>query len=139
MMQLSGYGKFADGTPHINGKPASRCDCPADSCPGVLMPGSQSPWLCPECGAHLSPSGICLNACHLTAAQLRKFEQGLREAAAAARSRHNGEIYARARALYDEAQQRWPQAYTQTWEQLGQREQGRWVGESCMELGTAIW
>lgn len=29
--------------------------------------------VCEKCDAHLAPSGICLNACHLSKASLEKF------------------------------------------------------------------
>ena len=29
---------------------------------------------CPHCEAHLSASGICLNACHLSAGSFRRFQ-----------------------------------------------------------------
>ncbi len=29
---------------------------------------------CPDCGTHLSAGGICLNACHLTVGQMRRFQ-----------------------------------------------------------------
>lgn len=41
-----------------------------------------SEWICPHCNAHLSHKLICLNACHLTAAGLRRFEQEMRTALA---------------------------------------------------------
>lgn len=139
MLQLSGYGTLGDGTPHINGKPASRCTCEHEGCPAVLIPNALAPWLCPECGAHLAASGICLNACHLTAAQLRRFEQGMAEAWQEVRGRHNGAIFARARALYDEARARWPQRYAAPWEQLAQGERQHWHGQASQDLGVSFW
>jgi hypothetical protein len=35
--------------------------------------------LCPICKAHLSKSGICLNACHLSPRQREKFSQMINE------------------------------------------------------------
>lgn len=31
--------------------------------------------LCPKCDAHLAPSGICLNACHLSDESRAKFNR----------------------------------------------------------------
>lgn len=72
------------GTFFINGKPAEHCTCAErgvepDIC---TLYGCFIPYLCPECGAHLSKSGICLNACHLTAEQYRRFHNGIVEATA---------------------------------------------------------
>lgn len=61
-----------DGQPYINGKPAIW---------DVKEPllDSLSQWKCPECDAHLSAEGlICLNACHLSAAQFRRFQDQMR-------------------------------------------------------------
>lgn len=38
---------------------------------------------CPSCNAHLMPSGICLNACHLTPDQRQRMAQGLKLVSAA--------------------------------------------------------
>ena len=65
-----------DGVPFINGKKAIACK-PND--PLVkMMNGALAPWKCPECDAHLAGGSlICLNACHLSAASLRRFQNGL--------------------------------------------------------------
>ena len=47
-----------------------------------------SAWICPHCNAHLSKNFICLNACHLTAAGLRRFERAMSEARAMAQEKH---------------------------------------------------
>lgn len=66
-----------DGIPHINDKPATYDEGYAKSPVGKLMGDVLSAWRCPECNACLAPSGICLNACHLSAASYRRFQQGL--------------------------------------------------------------
>ena len=86
----AGYG-MVKGVPHINGKPAKKCNGKHDDghacvfCHGI-MAECYVPWKCPECGAHLSPSYICLNACHLSAASLRRFNSRLAEATREAKS-----------------------------------------------------
>lgn len=137
MLQISGYGKLTDGTPHINGKPAIPCDCKERLLCGDG--GPMLPWRCPECNAHLGKSGICLNACHLTGPQVRRFEDGLREAAATAREKHNAPIRERARSLYAEAQARHPQMFPQEWQYLNERDRGRWLSDACRELDAHIW
>jgi hypothetical protein len=57
----------------INGVRAEPCDCEdrgGDSC---TFYGCFIPYRCPECRAHLSTSGICLNACHLGRAGRERF------------------------------------------------------------------
>lgn len=66
------------GVPYINGKRAEPCDCQARGRGDCTLGGVLLPYRCPECHAHLGRSGICLNACHLTAGQLRRFEASLR-------------------------------------------------------------
>ncbi len=34
---------------------------------------------CETCGAHLAPSGICLNACHLSDSQRSRFQDSLKD------------------------------------------------------------
>lgn len=74
---MSHYVK--DGVPYINDKPAIW-----DPKPPLLAP-ALSQWRCPECDANLGSELICLNACHLTAAQLRRFNQMMSEASAKVR------------------------------------------------------
>lgn len=76
--QLAGYATI-NGTPHINGKPAAACEKAGQGCLCDLI-DTLAPWLCPECDAHLARSGICLNACHLTAAQHARFSASLMDA-----------------------------------------------------------
>lgn len=33
---------------------------------------------CEKCGAHLAPSGICLNGCHLSSESLNRFDMVMR-------------------------------------------------------------
>jgi hypothetical protein len=68
---------IVDGVPHINGKPAARC-VDKSKCYCGLLGDAVSEWKCPECGAHLSPSNICMNACHLSGAAYRRLQNGLR-------------------------------------------------------------
>lgn len=79
------------GIPFINGKPATKCeekDC--CMCQSTAMKEALAPWMCPECGAHLGKSNlICLNACHMSAAAFRRFQNGLAEADAAVKRREN--------------------------------------------------
>ena len=64
---------YIDGTPYVWGKPAIK-----DDEPPLLDCFSQ--WKCPHCHAPLSGGAkpICLNACHLTAPQLREMHGRLR-------------------------------------------------------------
>lgn len=66
------------GIPYINGKPAIKDE--------NVYPGFEdvfAPWRCPECNAFLSKDNlICLNACHLSVASFRRFQEGLAQAAA---------------------------------------------------------
>lgn len=78
-----------DGVPHINGKPATKCeekDCAM--CQSTAMKEALAPWLCPECEAHLGKTAlICLNACHLSAASFIRLQNGLAEANATVKRR----------------------------------------------------
>ena len=82
-----------DGVPYINGKPAKKCeekDC--CMCQSTAMKEALSEWLCPECGAHLGKTSlICLNACHLSAAAFRRFQNGLADATATVKRREETE------------------------------------------------
>ncbi len=49
--------------------------CEEVKCTGALNGLSQV--ICPVCGAHLSTSGVCLNACHLGPGLQQKFHQML--------------------------------------------------------------
>lgn len=62
-----------DGIPHINGQPARPCTCDDRGGAICTLQGCFQPYLCPECGAHLSVSGICLNACHLGSDGQKRF------------------------------------------------------------------
>ena len=63
-----------DGVPYINGKQAVWREVPEPD----FMDGVLSKWRCPECDARLSATGqICLNACHLSAAANRRFNESL--------------------------------------------------------------
>lgn len=65
-----------NGQPIINGKPATFDDKQSE-----FMAEIFSAWKCPECGAYLAKGSlICLNACHLSAASLRNFQNGLAHA-----------------------------------------------------------
>lgn len=82
--------QYIDGQPYVWGRPAMK-----DDEPPLLDCFSQ--WRCPHCNAHMSSGEkpICLNACHLTAPQMRAFQDGLRTAAARVEQRerdegHNG-------------------------------------------------
>jgi len=81
MPTTANYGKLPDGTPYINNKPAKPCK--REGCAICEHMGDVNiPWLCPECGAHLGSSGICLNACHLSAASMARFTDLMRQSAA---------------------------------------------------------
>ena len=63
--------------PRINGKPAT-WDNDIEESP---MDEALTYWRCPECNSrlpHPNPYYICVNACHLTAAQLRRFQSQMR-------------------------------------------------------------
>jgi len=68
---ILGYGD-KDGVPHIRGEAAIPCEKPNCFCQ-EFMKDVSAPWLCPKCKAHLSHSGICLNACHLSDASQARF------------------------------------------------------------------
>lgn len=75
-----------EGVPYINGKKAVKSDKkPFFDC--------QSEWLCPECGTNLTKDTlICLNACHLSAASYRRFNNLLAQAYANVDARKDNEI-----------------------------------------------
>lgn len=78
-MNIIGHTIIA-GIPFINGKPAI-LDTPEDKT--VLLDGAFSEWRCPECNARLSGEGmICMNACHLSAASFRRFQELMGQAVA---------------------------------------------------------
>jgi hypothetical protein len=63
---------------------SSKIKCPkhGDHCYAVLVNGAgmgpvYSMDFCPVCDAHLSASGICLNACHLSKASRDRFNSVL--------------------------------------------------------------
>lgn len=65
-----------DGVPYINGKPATLGEPVMEEMKDVF-----SQYRCPECNANLSKDKlICLNACHLSAASMRRFQNLLAEA-----------------------------------------------------------
>ena len=68
---------YVDGVPYVWGRPAKfDQDEPLLDCFGH--------WRCPHCNARMTAdeSPICLNACHLTAPQVRALTDGLRSAEA---------------------------------------------------------
>jgi len=71
-----------DGVPYINGKPAKKCEDDKCYVKTLNLKKGWIEWICPECGAHLGTSGICLNLCHLSTAASRRFNALLGEAAA---------------------------------------------------------
>ncbi len=73
------YGaKVVDGVPHINGAAAEKCE--KEGCYHTLMNGAVLDYLCPVCCSHLGRGGICLNACHLSPASRRRFNEKMRVA-----------------------------------------------------------
>lgn len=46
---------------------------------------------CPDCGALITATGICLNACHLSTGQYRRFQAGLDDAQRRIRAREQGD------------------------------------------------
>jgi hypothetical protein len=64
----------------MENKPAEPCPKCGEHCYARLLneAGTSKVYdekrFCPDCKAHLSASGICLNACHLTVGQFRRFE-----------------------------------------------------------------
>lgn len=81
--------QIIEGVPYINGKRAEGCrDEKCVFCTNEHLKDAYGPWKCPECGAHLSKGDlICLNACHLSAASFHRFQEGLAEASARAKSK----------------------------------------------------
>lgn len=58
-------------------KPCPKC---GEHCYAVLLNSRgkkvmREDEFCPKCNAHLSASGICLNACHLSAESQEKFNR----------------------------------------------------------------
>lgn len=82
--QVTIAGAFEhNGVPYINGKKAKH-DPPKKGEEFLLLDGAFSPYRCPECNAHLGGGKptICLNGCHLTAAQQSRFAGMMMDAAA---------------------------------------------------------
>jgi len=78
LYRLQGGVTVYQGTPFIHGVPAKAIENPT---PTELE--FFSPWRCPHCDAHLAREVfICLNLCHLTVPQMRKFQSKLGEAQA---------------------------------------------------------
>lgn len=60
------------------------CKKHGEKCYAILLNGAgeglvYSMDFCPVCDAHLAASGICLNACHLSAASRERFAKALRD------------------------------------------------------------
>jgi hypothetical protein len=64
-----------EGVAYINGQPATKCE--EEDCFHTVLDLSDN--ICPDCHAHLAKNGICLNACHLTGAQFRTFQQEINQ------------------------------------------------------------
>ncbi len=59
---------------YINGTPATYNEKAS-----ALTLSLFSAWICPECNTYLAKNSlICLNACHISVAEYRKFTQGLK-------------------------------------------------------------
>jgi hypothetical protein len=67
-----------EGVAYINDKPAARCE--QEDCFHKVLELSDN--ICPDCQAHLAKDGICLNGCHLTGGQFRRFQQAMNALAA---------------------------------------------------------
>jgi len=91
-MNVIGH-QIVDGVPYINGKRATECDQKkCILCTNEHLSEALAPWLCPECEAHLSKGSlICTNLCHLSAASLRRFNEGLAQADARVKARKSQE------------------------------------------------
>lgn len=71
------------------------CKKHGKSCYAIMLNGDGkdpcfSMEVCPKCDAHLAPSGICLNACHLSDESRERFAKLMESMAARTRREETG-------------------------------------------------